>query len=218
MTIFGLGSHSATGEQWTDDDNACTCAEAQAFKRACACFGLGRYLYHFAGAWVDLDERRRPKTTPQLPAWATPEGWRQGLRPNHGAGQQSSKPAIEPSTGAKSDIHSNARITPERHSELVRRIEAMAHCLGRGLYRGLLKDIAQVWQPGEVQDAMVLEKVLAHMLAAERGLERLSVAIEKGGAESLAVGLRSRNIKSLEHINNLDTLEAVIRSLEATAR
>jgi hypothetical protein len=34
LTIFGLGSHSATGEEWTDNDNAGTSAEAQAFKRA----------------------------------------------------------------------------------------------------------------------------------------------------------------------------------------
>jgi len=47
LTIFGLGSHSATGEEWADDDNAGTSAEAQAFKRACSCFGLGRYLYYF---------------------------------------------------------------------------------------------------------------------------------------------------------------------------
>jgi len=82
LTIFGLGSHSATGEEWADNDNAGTSAEAQAFKRACSCFGLGRYLYHFEGTWVDLDERKRPMRVPQLPKWATPEGWTQGLRPN----------------------------------------------------------------------------------------------------------------------------------------
>src|ERR1700732_883812 len=54
LTIFGLGSHSATGEEWADDDNACTSAEAQAFKRACSCLGLGRYLYYFSGEWGDL--------------------------------------------------------------------------------------------------------------------------------------------------------------------
>jgi len=81
LTIFGLGSHSATGEEWTDDENAGTSAEAQAFKRACACFGLGRYLYYFDGAWVDLDERKRPKIALKLFGWATPEGWRRGLRP-----------------------------------------------------------------------------------------------------------------------------------------
>jgi len=47
LTIFGLGSHSATGEERTDYDNAGTSTEAQAFKRACACFGLGRYLYYY---------------------------------------------------------------------------------------------------------------------------------------------------------------------------
>ena len=61
LTIFGLGSHSATGEEWADNDNAGTSAEAQAFKRACSCFGLGRYLYYFEGTWVDLDDRKRPK-------------------------------------------------------------------------------------------------------------------------------------------------------------
>src|SRR3984885_12053498 len=47
--------------------------EAQAFKRACSCFGLGRYLYYFTGTWVDLDDRKRPKTIPKLDGWATPE-------------------------------------------------------------------------------------------------------------------------------------------------
>src|SRR5215470_1164556 len=70
LTIFGLGSHSATGEEWADNENAGTAAEAQTFKRACSCFGLGRYLYYYDGIWVDLDERKRPKSIPQLPDWA----------------------------------------------------------------------------------------------------------------------------------------------------
>jgi len=77
LTILGVGSNSATGEEWADNDNAGTSAEAQAFKRACCCFGLGRYLYYF----VDLDERKRPKAVPLLPRWATPEGGLGGLRP-----------------------------------------------------------------------------------------------------------------------------------------
>src|SRR6185437_5304761 len=81
VTIFGLGSHSATGEESADAPNACTSAEAQAFKRACSCFGLGRYLYSFGGVWVELDERSRAKQLPVLSGWATPQGWRAGLRP-----------------------------------------------------------------------------------------------------------------------------------------
>src|SRR5690349_21937661 len=37
LAIFGIGSHSATGEEWADDENAGTSAEAQSFKRAAAC-------------------------------------------------------------------------------------------------------------------------------------------------------------------------------------
>jgi hypothetical protein len=40
VTIQGFGSHTGVGEEWADDENAATRAEAQAFKRACACFGL----------------------------------------------------------------------------------------------------------------------------------------------------------------------------------
>src|SRR6266566_2101251 len=46
VTIVGLWSHSGTGEEWADDENGMTSADAQAFKRACSCFGLGRYFDH----------------------------------------------------------------------------------------------------------------------------------------------------------------------------
>lgn len=81
VTIAGLGSHSGTGEEWADDPNGMTAADAQAFKRACACFGLGRYFYDFNPPWVDLDQNRQPRKTPPLPAWAIPENWRKGMRP-----------------------------------------------------------------------------------------------------------------------------------------
>ena len=42
VSVSGLGSHTGVGEEWADDENSATRAEAQAFKRACACFGLGR--------------------------------------------------------------------------------------------------------------------------------------------------------------------------------
>lgn len=72
VTVHGLGSHTGVGEEWADDENAATRAEAQAFKRACACFGLGRYLYDLERVWVDLDQYNRPVQTPNLPDWALP--------------------------------------------------------------------------------------------------------------------------------------------------
>ena len=44
VTIHCFVAHTGLSEEWADNDNAGTAAEAQAFKRACSCFGLGRYL------------------------------------------------------------------------------------------------------------------------------------------------------------------------------
>ena len=98
VTIEGLGTHSGTGEEWADEDNAMTSAEAQAFKRACSCFGLGRYFYDFDAPWVDIDDKSRPKKAPTVPAWMVPENWRKGQRPS-GKATSSSQPAAL-STGA----------------------------------------------------------------------------------------------------------------------
>lgn len=60
LTIFGV-TKSATGDYPTDraDENAATSAEAQAFKRACAAFGLGRYLYSLPQVWAAYDEQKK---------------------------------------------------------------------------------------------------------------------------------------------------------------
>ena len=74
VTITRLGSHTGTGEEWADRENAITAADAQAFKRACSCFGLGRYLYRFGETRVRLNFRGEPVAVPILPEWALPPG------------------------------------------------------------------------------------------------------------------------------------------------
>ena len=127
LTVLGLGSHSATGEEWADDDNAGTSAEAQAFKRACSCFGLGRYLYYFTGVWVDIDDRKRPKKIPTLPEWATPDGWRKGLRPHNDSNPRSDH------QDEVSSAHDNRRngAATTNESSLVRQIERLKSALER---------------------------------------------------------------------------------------
>ena len=208
LTIFGLGSHSATGEEWADNDNAGTSAEAQAFKRACSCFGLGRYLYCFSGAWVDLDERKRPKNIPQLFSWATPQGWREGSRPGQEAKSTSSNPKLTPQ---------GQDVSAEDANALVSQIEAMAEPLGRRLYRGLLKAGARVWTPTEIRDADVLRKVLAQMQAAERGLRRLDAALNSVGSETLVPILHSLRLSSLAQVDSLETLKRVVLEVERAA-
>lgn len=49
ITIEGFGTRSSAGEGWADDENGTTRAQAQAFRRACSEFGLGRYLRELEG-------------------------------------------------------------------------------------------------------------------------------------------------------------------------
>ena len=200
LTLFGIGSHSATGEEWADDANAGTSAEAQSFKRGAACFGLGRYLYHFEGVWVDLDERKRPKTVPKLPEWATPEGWTRGLRPTSLVRSASENP-------------DSSQSGPDE--KMAAEIEALSQTLGRRLYRGLLRDLARVWNPREIHDPATQKKVLDHMHAAERGLERLGAALERTGREALIPILHSMEVESLQRVDNLETLKRIVIELES---
>jgi hypothetical protein len=210
LSIFGIGSHSATGEEWADDDNAGTAAEAQAFKRACACFGLGRYLYYFTGTWVDLDERKRPNTVPQLAGWATPAGWRQGLRPRSGCQQQS----VERAPAANVGVGDSKRNQEAGNNDLLREIERMEKVVGKRMYRGLLKSLARVWNPRDIHDAKIQENVLAHLQAAERGLHRAHAAGDKAGLAAFAAILRSLELSSLDEVDNLQKLHQVVVLLE----
>ena len=206
LTIFGLGSHSATGEEFADSEYACTAAEAQAFKRAASCFGLGRYLYYFTGVWVDLDERKQPKNIPQLFDWATPTGWRAGLRPK------------EALLGASNGSHERPAVANSQTEAIIREIETLAEPLGRGLYRGVLRDVAKVWNPRDIQDGLVQQKALDHMRAAERGLRRLEAALDKVGPEKLIPILKSLGLSSLERVDTLETLKRIVLELERLAQ
>jgi len=211
LTIFGLGSHSATGEEWADNDNACTSAEAQSFKRACACLGLGRYLYYFTGTWVDLDDRKRPKTVPQLTGWATPAGWLEGLRPSCTREQ---KPSDRAAAGNGSNVqgHEGAH-----RNGIVQEIEQMEQLVGKRMYRGLLKSVARVWNPKDIQDPAIQQKVLGHMQAAKRELRRAEAARERAGLAAFAGVLGSLRLSSLGQVNNLNTLREIVVALEVAA-
>jgi len=217
LTIFGIGSHSATGEEFADDENAGTIAEAQAFKRACSCFGLGRYLYYFTGTWVDLDERKRPKSIPQLDGWATPEGWLQGLRPNAEVAARLSDQTTAGNNG-NGYGHDGGNSANDRGESLVREIEQMERSVGKRMYRGLLKTVARVWNPKDIQDPATQQKVLAHMQAAERGFRRLDAALDRVGPEPLQQILRSLKLQSVDRVDNLQTLHEIVLAVEASAQ
>jgi hypothetical protein len=53
-------------------------ALSDAFKRAAVLFGIGQYLYSLPNTWVELEAKGKThviKNPPQVPRWATPEGF-----------------------------------------------------------------------------------------------------------------------------------------------
>lgn len=82
VTIPGIGSKESTGENWSDEDNALTRAQAQSKKRALSEFGLGAYFYELdvlgENLWGPLDRNGRPSFVPKLPEFALPYAMRTG--------------------------------------------------------------------------------------------------------------------------------------------
>ena len=83
--------------------------------------------------------------------------------------------------------------------------------------RGLLKRIAKVWNPRDIQDKRLQQQVLAHMRAAERGFRRLDAALGSVGPETLTQILRSLKLQSIDLVDNLQTLHEIVLALETAA-
>jgi hypothetical protein len=180
--------------------------EAQAFKRSCSCFGLGRYLYHFTGVWVDIDERKRPKTIPKLFGWATPQGWREGQRPCQGDATESKTASSETKVNGSAEINA-----------LTHEIGGMSVVLGKRLYRGILKAVAKVWSPTEIHDMDVLRKAMHQMRVAEAEVRRLDAALNRIDPGTLVSILRSLRLYSLDQVDSLEVLERIVLEVEQVA-
>ncbi len=209
VTIFCIGTNSGAGEEWSDRENSLTAAEAQAFKRALSCFGLGRYLYDTGGEWIELGPDGEPKQIPKLPRWATPKGWLAGLRPKPRRERPHSQTSRHNGNGTVSVSSRNA------HS-LVAHLEAMATPLGKRMYRGLLKRVARVWSPHEIPTFALQQQVLAQMQEAERGFARLRAAQERLTPEAVQKVVLSLNAPPAK-IEDLDSLHKLVIALEHEA-
>jgi hypothetical protein len=116
LTIHGV-TRASTGE-FDDSDRVSQgpTAEAQAFKRACSKFGLGRYLYDVDIRWVDYDEeKRRLLETPALPARYRPQA----------AAPTPPTPPSAPIAAPASDAAGGDQLSPERADAMQRELEKL---------------------------------------------------------------------------------------------
>ena len=233
VTILGIGLHSGTGEEWADDDNGMTSADAQAFKRACSCFRLGRYFYDIQAVWVDLDQNRQPVRTPTLFAWALPENWRKGMRP---PGRNGNGSVAAPSNGTNGRRHANGSNSPKvsgnghthagdskasasggNGDDLDTRILCMEKTVGTVLYRNILRECGRVNQPRLIRDPAVKRTVLQMLESAARGIERLEAVTKRLDAKTVAALLTKLQAPPLGEIPDMKTLQHMVFGLEELA-
>jgi hypothetical protein len=205
VTIAGVGSHSGSGEEWADDENAMTSAEAQAFKRACSCFGLGRYFYDFAEMWVELNENKQPKSVPSLPAWALPK--------NHASTKQTN-------VTAKSDQQtrsSSAVAKGPLDASVTTKIESFRRELGDALFGSILA-MAHVRSAREIPNQHVQQNVLKWMESGVRGMARVrEIAAALPEREFYAI-LDDHSVESLTKVPNFGVLEKLVSAMTQAAQ
>jgi hypothetical protein len=193
LTIGALGTHTGCGEEWADEENALTSAEAQAFKRASSCFGLGRYLYNFAEMWVPLSEQRQPMTLPPLPKWALPKAL--------GGGGRAHPP--RPVAAQRGPIDRRRR--PES-----RGFAASWETKSTEKSFGALR--TQTRQ--RVSNAQLQQNVIEAMERAARGIRRANSVAEQIGETPFIAVLDRLQISSMTDIPRLETLKALVAELE----
>jgi len=205
VTIAGIGSHSGSGEEWADDENAMTSAEAQAFKRACSCFGLGRYFYDFAEMWVDIDEHKQPKSIPTLPSWALPKGH---------------KAANPPQMSETSGKESKARLSVPKgplDASVTTKIESFRRELGDALFGSILA-MAHVRSAREIPNQHVQQNVLKWMESGVRGMARVrEIAAALPEREFYAI-LDDHGVESLTKVPNFGVLEKLVNAMKQAAQ
>lgn len=198
VTIHGIGCHSGSGEEWADEAHAMTSAEAQAFKRACVCFGLGRYLYKFAEMWVPLNEHRQPLEYPTLPKWALPGKVMDKVRTT-----ASERTAAAP----RGPID----------QQLTAKIESFPRILGASIYGELLWRVARVKKAGDIPNAQLQSSVIGAGERTARGIRKANALADTIGEAQFIAVLDNLQIASMASIPTLEMLKRLVGELDDCA-
>ena len=225
VTVHGLGSHSGSGEMWADDDNAMTRAEAQAFKRACSCFGLGRYFYDFAEMWVDLNEYGQPVRLPTLPKWALPPG----VVPTHhdadnrkeSGNREPARNSSAPSSGSKGPVavqgtgsQSAASLDPV----LTQQIESFRQVVGDALFFEVFRRGGAARNARDLPSVDAQKWILNQLSVIDRGIKRLRVLAEEVHENVFYATLDAHKVQSIDKIPSFEVLKAVVTDLQHAAQ
>ena len=141
LTIHGV-TRSSTGEATNSPDTiAGTSAEAQAFKRACAKFGLGRYLYAIPPTWTTYDPASRTITPPAI--------HRSGPTRGKAADQQEQRLGQQRARAMHHELQ-RLGLSPDTHTTYASQV---LHRRVTDLARITAADAATIWRAAQAADA-----------------------------------------------------------------
>ena len=166
--------------------------DAQAFKRACSCFGLGRYLYRFEETWVHLNGRCEPVALPILPEWALPPG-------------VTMVPANVQAVDVRGPV--DHRLTAE--------IEGFRGTLGADIYAEILRRAGHSNDARTIPNADRQKNVVGWMQAAARGFERLHGLVETAGDARFIAAMDNLKFATSTCLPSLAALKQLVEELEA---
>jgi AAA domain (dynein-related subfamily) len=177
-------------------DNVDDGFEAQAFKRACICFGLGRYLYNFAEMWVPLNQHRQPLHLPTLPKWALPKSG-----------------SIEGTSGARPPAVQRGPVDQKTTAK----IEGFRRILGDPIYDEILWRVSRARRANAIPNAQLQSDVSDVMERAARGIRKAHSLSEEIGDTQFVSVLDQLQIRSMTTIRNLEMLKRLVTALEEFA-
>ena len=184
-----------------------TSAEAQAFKRACSCFGLGRYFYNVPEIWVEVNEYRQPKQLPTLPEWALPASER-GKKGNNGGPREVGTSSSSPQGGGSSIRKGSldAKLTEE--------IAGYRRDLGATLFADILVRVAGVQNPRDIPNQNLQQVVDSSMKTCLRGMQSIrKIASELPETEFYMI-LDELEIRSLDRISSFEVFQKLGKAMK----
>jgi hypothetical protein len=229
ITIEGFGTRSSTGEGWADDENGTTRAQAQAFRRACAEFGLGRYLRELEG-WsckVPVNGRgyfKRPHFS-VLPDCAIHPAELAEAREARARTAKSSRKTADPApaatsgngapanTGTTQSEAIEAKLAMLRTQEVKQRLAGYLDQLSKPLITSVVTGLSELYASGRMEGNLVND-VFFNLDRAVDLIDQINTMEPMLPSDNtLPSILHSHSAKSLSDLQTFGDLKAVSRKV-----
>ena len=176
--------------------------------------------------WVDLDEFKRPRWLPDLPAWALPGGLSGETTPQGtpgGTGQtgsgQNGNGSGAMGRAKNGDRPSAVTGNGLGREEALNRIHVLSKPVDRNIFRSIVVAVAGVENATQISDAGKLKAIVERLESAERGVQRLKAAVGKVGLEAHTALCRELQLQgaTTDDIPDTKMLRRMVERLEQQA-